>query len=51
LFRNFRRFLPRFAGVTDPVYSARIVALYLIGAERAHSSLQETPRLFFNTIR
>ena len=50
-FRNFRRFLSRFPGVTDLAHAARIVALYLIGAETAHSSLQETPQLFFNTIR
>jgi putative transposase len=50
-FRNFRRFLSRFPGVTDLAHASRIVALYLIGAETAHSSLQETPKLFFNTIR
>jgi transposase-like protein len=49
-FRNFRRFLSRFPGVTDLAHAARIVALYLVGAETAYSSLQETPRLFFNTI-
>ena len=49
-FRNFRRFLSRFPGVTDLAHAARIVALYLVGAETAHSPLQETPKLFFNTI-
>ena len=49
-FRNFRRFLSRFPGVVDLAHAARIVALYLVGAETAHSSLQETPKLFFNTI-
>jgi len=49
-FRNFRRFLSRFPGVTDLAHAARIVALYLVGAETTHSPLQETPRLFFNTI-
>jgi len=49
-FRNFRRFLSRFPGVTDLAHAARIVALYLVGAETAHSSFQETPKLFFNTI-
>lgn len=50
-FRNFRRFLSRFPGVTDLAHAARVVALYLLGAETAHSPIQETPRLFFNTIR
>jgi len=49
-FRNFRRFLSRFPGVTNLAHAARIVALYLVGAETTHSSLQETPKLFFNTI-
>jgi putative transposase len=49
-FRNFRRFLSRFPGVTNLAHAARIVALYLVGAETAHSPLQETPKLFFNTI-
>jgi transposase-like protein len=49
-FRNFRRFLSRFPGVTDLAHAARVVALYLVGAETAHSPLQETPKLFFNTI-
>jgi putative transposase len=49
-FRNFRRFLSRFPGVTDLAHAARIVSLYLVGAETVHSPLQETPRLFFNTI-
>jgi transposase-like protein len=49
-FRNFRRFLSRFPGVTDLDHASRVIALYLIGAETARSSLQVTPFLFFNTI-
>jgi hypothetical protein len=50
-FRNLQRLLSRFPGVTDLAHAARIMALYLIGAETAHSSLQETADVFFNTIR
>ena len=49
-FRNLRRFLSRFPGVIDLSHAARIVAICLLSSESAHSSFQETPRTFFNTI-
>jgi transposase-like protein len=49
-FRNFRRFLSRFPGVNDLDHAAKVVSMYLIGAETARTRLQQIPQLYFNTI-